>query len=148
MSGRTPFDGIDELFDRLDREMGDVGRVFDTGVGESVNVDVVERDDEVVVAADLPGFERDEIEIAASGSRLTISAEDDEATETDETDDRGTYHRRERRSRSVTRRLRLPVEVDEEAASATYENGVLTVTLPKRELSLDEGTRIDVEDGE
>lgn len=143
MSRRTPFDGIDELFDRLDSEMDDVGRVFDTGAGGDVDVDVIERDGEVLVVADVPGFESDEIDVAVADDRLTIAAESDEETAIDDEDAR--YHRRERRSRSVIRQVRIPGGLAEEAASASYENGVLTVTLPKRDAPLDAGTRIDVE---
>lgn len=145
MSRRTPFDGIEELFDRLEGELGDVGQVLETEAARGVKVDVVEHPDEIVIAADLPGYDSDDIDLSVSGGVLTISAETDRELAVD--DEKARFHMRERRSRSATRRIRLPGEVEEEEASASYEDGVLTVTFPKRDVDRGEGTRIDVEDG-
>ncbi len=136
---RNPFDEIERMFDRMSDQFEDVGGVEEIDAG-TISVDVAENDDEVTVTADLPGYDRDDIELAVRDGRLTIRAEREE--ETEEEDE--TYHRRERTHREVTRTLRLPADVEEEDAGATYQNGVLTVTLPKAE-SGPEGTRIDVE---
>jgi HSP20 family protein len=136
---RNPFDEIERMFDRMSDQFEDVGSVEEIEAG-TISVDVAENDDEVTVTADLPGYDRDDIELAVRDGRLTIRAEREE--ETEEEDE--TYHRRERTHREVTRTLQLPADVEEGDASATYQNGVLTVTLPKAE-SGPEGTRIDVE---
>lgn len=95
--------------------------------------------DELVVSADLSGFEREEIEFSVDEERLRLGASHvQESTEAEEQ-----YVRKERANRSVQRSLSLPATVDAESASASYTNGVLTVTLPKR--GDDGGHRIDVD---
>lgn len=140
-----PFDEIEELFDRMSRQFEDFGREVESGLppvgGGEPRVDVAETDDEVRVTADLPGFERDDIEVTVDETTLTISAEREE--ETASADAR--YHRRERRRQSVSRRIRLPADVAPDAAEATQANGVLTVRLPKVEPDEDDGHRIEVE---
>ena len=132
----NPFKDIEELFDRMGRGL-DTG---DLGVHD-VAVDVSETDEEVVVTADLPGYEKSDIDVTVDDDRLTITAEREETRAEDD----AYYHRRERTRSEVQRRLYLPAEVDETEASASYHNGVLTVVLPKREATEDEGYDIDVQ---
>ncbi len=131
-------DEIDRLFDRMNRVTG-----FDDGRGRSgegqARVDLSDHEDELVVVADLPGFEREAIDLSIDGDRLVIAASHDEET----ADDDERYLRRERRATAIRRTIDLPVAVDAESASASYTNGVLTVTLPK--LVESEGHRIDIE---
>ena len=137
MTRQNPFDEIEQFFKRMGREFEESGLAS----LRDVSVDVSETDDTIVVAADLPGYETEDIDISASGRELTISAERSAADE--ESGDR--YIRRERTRSSVERSLTLPEEVVEEEASATYNNGVLTVTLPKELADEDdESTDIDV----
>ncbi|WP_101295334.1 Hsp20/alpha crystallin family protein [Halegenticoccus soli] len=137
MSDRyDPFREIDELFERMNRGFSDAG--FG---GHEVSVDVSETDDEVLVAADLPGFEKEDIDVTVADRQLRIGAEADRSREAAD----ARYHRRERARRNLTRTVYLPEEVDESGASATYKNGVLTVTLPKLGDDADGGRRIDVE---
>lgn len=132
MTDRDPFREIEELFERMNRELDQLGGQFDPALsGRGVKVDVAEHDDEIVVTADLPGFHTDDIEVAVDDGALTIEADREETLEEDESDAGPQYHRRERRRTAVSRRIRLPVEVDETEAAAQYTNGVLTVTLPK-----------------
>lgn len=138
---RDPFKDIEELFDRLNSGFGDLGRELETGIGSSnVLVDVADADDEVVVTADLPGYDKSDVDVSVKGRQLRIAA--DSTSESTSGDDEN-YYRRERSRRRVSRTVPLPVDVDESGASATYENGVLTVTLPKREAG-DDGTDIRV----
>lgn len=124
---RNPFEEIERMFDR----MSDQFDPLEGGpLGGSVAVDVEDTGDALVVTADLPGYDREDIDVQLAGERLTLSA--DRST-TDETDGDGTYVRRERRQRSVSRTIRLPEPVDEAGTEATYNHGVLTVTLPKAE---------------
>ena len=138
MNRSNPFDEIEQFFGRTpfagDRMWGRDLRGAD--------VDVADYDDEFVVMADLPGYEREDIDVRAVDGRLTISAERDTVGE--ETDRR--YLRRERRHESVSRTIDLPAAVVAAEASAAYANGVLTVTLPKEQHAADDGGhRIDVE---
>lgn len=138
---RDPFKDIEELFDRLNSGFGDLGRELETGIGSSnVLVDVADADDQVVVTADLPGYDKSDVDVSVKGRQLRIAA--DSTSESTSGDDEN-YYRRERSRRRVSRTVPLPVDVDESGASATYENGVLTVTLPKREAG-DDGTDIRV----
>ncbi|MBP1988031.1 Hsp20/alpha crystallin family protein [Halolamina salifodinae] len=132
MSGRRdPFKEIEELFEQLNEGFADVGR--DLGEefgGGSIHVDVAEGDDEIVVTADVPGFDPEDIDVSVSDRQLQIAAEHTEETE-EQSEEEVKYYRRERSRRSVSRTVSLPTDVKEEEADASYENGVLTVTLPK-----------------
>jgi HSP20 family protein len=136
MNTTNPFDEIEQFLGRTpfagERAWGRDLRTAD--------VDVAEYDDEFVVMADLPGFDREEIDVRATGDRLTIAAERD--AEREDTERR--YLRRERRHESVTRMIELPATARTEDASATYRHGVLTVTVPLDAVDADEGHRIDV----
>ncbi|MFB6310627.1 MAG: Hsp20/alpha crystallin family protein [Salinirussus sp.] len=129
MSGRDPFDQIERVFE----EFGDLA-------GEGLAVDVVERSDVIEVIADLPGYNREDVDVRLhDDGRLEITATRQTATEADE----GTVHRRERRRQSIERTVTLPAPVDPEGTQASLSNGVLTVRLEKRTTD-DEGTAIDV----
>jgi len=144
------FDEIDRLFDRMNRfagiddgeSWGDHALAWHEPAGthaDSTRVDLTEHDDELVAVADLPGFEREEIDLSVEDDRLVIAASHSETDENAEE----SYLQRERRANSVRRTISLPVAVDPEGAEASYVNGVLTVTLPK--LGEGEGYRIDIE---
>jgi HSP20 family protein len=156
MTRRDPVEEMERLFERMSRECERIGEDLEagfgdleTGLGRGITVDVAEDESTVTVTADLPGYDRDDIDVTASDRTLTIAAERDESVESDAEgdgaieDDSLEYHRRERRRRSVSRRIRLPTDVDETAAAATYVNGVLTVELPKTDADAT-GHRIDV----
>lgn len=137
MRGRDdPFGDLDRLFERLTEGFG-TGGLAELA---PVPVDVVETDEAVVVTADLPGYDPDDIDVSVSGRTLTLRAARDDEEELTE----GRYVRRERRHRETSRSVGLPADVDEGAADAAYGNGVLTVTLPKAE---GDGHHIEVEEG-
>ena len=132
MSGRkNPFDEIEELFERMGRQFESMGDQFGSGgMGwqpGGISLDVADHGDEFVVTADLPGFQKDDIDISLRGDRLRISAESTAETETGDEE----FLRKERRQQSMSRTLTVPEPVDETGVSAEYRNGVLTVTLPK-----------------
>lgn len=137
------FDDIDRLFDRMNRVAGFDGawsdRTGDSPRSTDTRIDVADNGEELVVSADLPGFEREEIELSVDEDRLHVSA----SHARESTDEEEQYVRRERANRSVQRSLSLPVAVDAASASASYTNGVLTVTLPKR--ADESGHRIDID---
>ena len=145
----TPFDDVNRMFERMSR----MSRGFDDAWGDDwggsagrggFDVDLAEYDDELVVVADLPGYEKSEIDVTVQEGRLTITAR--RSAERDEGSEEGAYLRRERRSQSARRTVSLPAEVREDDASATYSNGVLTITLPKVRVDDgdDDGHHIDV----
>lgn len=94
-----------------------------------ISVDVVENDKEYTLEANLPGFSKDEIKVNYDDNQLTISAEHKEEKNVDEKN----YKRRERKYGSVKRTLTLPAGVDHSKIVAKNENGVLHLTIPKKE---------------
>jgi HSP20 family protein len=105
----------------------DAGRSFPSG-GWSPAVDIYETADEVVYTAELPGFEKDQIDISVNDGRLTISGERKFSEEKKEIK----YHRIERSYGSFSQSLRLPTSVDSEKISAKLVQGLLTLRLPKK----------------
>ncbi len=135
----TPFDEFDSFFDRM-------GRGFELANSQQpqLAVDVADDADEYTLTADLPGFDREDIELTVADSVVTITAE--HTHDQDDTSEDGAYIHRERRTASLQRQVRLPEPVDDEAASAAYHNGVLSVTLPKQStVAIEDGRRIDIE---
>ena len=97
--------------------------------GKVPELDISESPNCVEVKADLPGMKSDQIEVQLNGHLLTISGERKEEQEQKEQN----YHRVERRTGYFSRSVSLPCDVEEEGISARYEDGVLTVVLPKSE---------------
>jgi HSP20 family protein len=95
----------------------------------TVALDMYQTDNDVVVKASLPGFKPEEVDISISGDTLTLKGEHKEEKETKEKD----YFYQERRYGSFSRTVTIPVEVKSEKADATFEDGVLILTLPKAE---------------
>ncbi len=88
-------------------------------------VDVLQRDGDLVVRAELPGVSPEDVDITLHNRVLTISGQRREEQE----EQRGGYYVRERRSGSFSRSMTLPEGVDEDSIRARYENGVLEVTI-------------------
>ena len=137
---RNPFEELEDLFDRLSTQFEDVSGRDGLPVPGKVGVDLVDRGETFVVTVDLPGYETDDVDLRLVDDHLRLEASRDEATEFEE----GDYIRRERTQHTVNRRIRLPEPVDEGAIEANYNNGVLTVHLPKRD-GLDGGHEIDID---
>lgn len=125
----------DDPFWSLHREMNRLFEDFGKGLGlgplfgpESFEprIEVRETDDEVLVAAEMPGLEEKDFELSLTEEALTIRGE-----KRQEHEEKGSVHRLERSYGAFERRLSLPCEVEADKASATYRNGVLSVTLPK-----------------
>src|SRR5215216_6015134 len=106
-------------------------------------VDVLQRDGDLVVRAELPGVRPEEADITVQERVLTISGERREEQE----EQRGGYYVRERRSGSFIRSMTLPEGVDEDRIRARYENGVLEVIIAGA-AAVREPRRIQVEAGE
>ncbi len=123
------------LRDMMDRIMEETfGPITERGrVAESwallPRVDVYETNSEVVVKATVPGVKPEDLDITVTGNVLTIKGEIKE----EDVEEGANFIRRERVFGSFRRDLTLPVEVDVEKAEATFENGILTLRLPKVE---------------
>lgn len=130
---------FEELLDRWNGEeiAESWGMRSTTGMG----IDLADREDEFVLTADVPGFDREDIDVRFADDTLHITAEKERTVR----DDEEHYLRNERAHRTMRRSVRVPGDVDEDAVEATYRNGVLTVTLPKTEPTDRGGRRIDIE---
>jgi HSP20 family protein len=94
-----------------------------------IKVDVAETDSGYIVQADIPGVKKDEIQVTIEGNQVTIAAE---VKRTNEVKDGERVLRNERHAGSVFRSFVLPVELDEGASEARYDNGVLELKLAKK----------------
>ena len=92
-------------------------------------LDVAEKGDVFTVKASLPGISPDDLNVTLEDNVLTIQGEVKE----DETIEESNYHIRERRTGSFSRSVRFPVPVEGDKVEAEYENGVLTLSIPKAE---------------
>ena len=114
-------DPFDNIFNEIERMMNGMTGGDQTGFASETHVDVYDEGSVIRLVADLPGIEKDAIELKCDGEMLTIGAHNE--------------------SRQYDERVRLPTRVDENSASATYNNGVLEISFEKNDSSAD----IDVE---
>ncbi len=98
------------------------------GRGE-LPIDMYQTDNDVVVKTSIPGLKPEEVDISITGDTLTIKGEHKEEKEAKEQD----YFCKELRYGAFSRSVAIPVPVKAEKAEATFENGMLTITLPKAE---------------
>ncbi len=104
-------------------------------------LDVEETENEFVIKAELPGMKKEDIKVSLSGDTLTISGEKKK-----EAEEKGkTYYRMERSYGKFQRTITLPAEVEMDKAKASYQNGVLTLNLPKSEVARPREIPIQVE---
>ena len=119
-------DQMDRLFDEAFGSVAPAG----TGGGETVltlPIDVRQTDQAFVIEASVPGFTPDDVEVTLDGNVLTIKGNRRQDTE----DRQQGWIRRERRTASVYRQVALPNEVRSEEITASFHNGVLTLTVPR-----------------
>jgi len=105
-------------------------------------IDVIQKDEDLVVRAELPGVKLEDLDMTVHQGVLTISGKREDQSE----EKRGGYLVRERRSGSFRRSLQLPEGVDEDSVRARFENGVLEVTI-KGAAAAQGPKRIEVEGG-
>lgn len=103
-------------------------------------VDIVENENELVLTADVPGIKMEDIDIKLEDGTLTISGSRKFESEKKE----GGYHRIERAYGQFQRAFSLPESVDAEKVTAAYDNGVLRVTLPKKEIAKPRSIKVSV----
>jgi HSP20 family protein len=141
-----------EPFRDLERIQDEMNKLFDFSLAKSSGknaapdrvwnpaVDIYETKDNVIVKADLPGMEKEEIHVSVQGDTLLIKGEKKEEKEYQEED----FMRTERSCGSFYRALVLPESVDADKVKAVYKNGVLELTLPKKEEVKPKQISIDV----
>jgi HSP20 family protein len=106
------------------------GWSFLEGNIHTLALDMYETDDNLVVETSLSGMKPEEVDISIVGNILTIKGE---TKHEEEKEEKGKYYCRERRFGAFHRALTLPAEVDPDKVEALFENGVLTLTMPKVE---------------
>jgi HSP20 family protein len=106
-----------------------IGELRGSGRAWGLAVDMFETNDHLVVKASVPGVKPEDLDITVQGETLTIKGEAKEERE----EQQGRYHFRERRQGSFSRTLTLPFPIQSDKVEASFENGVLTLTLPKAE---------------
>lgn len=94
-----------------------------------MDMDVEETDDAITIRCDVPGMKKEDIDITLKGNLLTIRGKREVEEET--RDEKGRVVRRERRSGSFSRSFTVPDEAKTEEIKTSYEEGVLTVVIPK-----------------
>jgi|SRR5690606_15327095 HSP20 family protein len=138
----APWRAIDELQDRLRRwafgEFVPPGTLTEM-IGWTPPVELAEMDDKLVLTAELPGMKRKDIQVTLDGDVLTIRGEKKEEREEKEK----RYHLWERRYGTFERSFSLPRTVDPQGIRARFEDGVLTIEMPKSKQA--RGQRIEVE---
>ena len=137
MTNLTRWEPVREMMtlrEAMDRLFDDAfTRPFSPGDGGSTwsspAIDMYQTDNEVVVKAALPGIKADEVQINVTGDLLTIKGEMKHEEEKRDRD----WHIREHRWGAFERSVRLPTPVMSDKAKADFDNGILTITLPKSE---------------
>lgn len=99
--------------------------------GRFPRVDVVDREAEILVRAELPGVDKQDIEVSMTDNTVTIKG----STRHEEKEEKGDYYRCEISRGSFSRTVALPGDVDNTKATATFKDGILELTLPKVEKS-------------
>ena len=116
-------EAMDQLFDEA------FTRPFGMSEFSMPAIDLYQTNEDVIVKAELPGMTAEDVEISVAGDMLTLKGE---IQRKDERED-AAYLIREQRYGRFERSLMLPTEVQSDKAQAEFENGILTVTLPKAE---------------
>jgi HSP20 family protein len=132
----TRWQPFSDLWSEMNRLQEEMNRVFGRFTGADGRrgegyplVDLWQDDDNLYVEAELPGMDLNDLEIyVTGGNQLSIKGERKPPAV-----ERGNWHRQERGYGSFSRFFELPVDVDEGKVAAEFRNGVLTITLPKRQ---------------
>jgi HSP20 family protein len=124
-----PFDEIRKMQEHMEQMMRAFPAMENRYVSETLSplTDVAEEDNRVIVTTDLPGIDRENVELSLKENFLVISASKGKEEETEKEG----YLRKERSFMRYYREIPLPEGVTEEGSTAQLKNGVLTVTLPK-----------------
>lgn len=116
--------------------LGELAAPFE---GRMPKVDVIDRDDEVLVRAEVPGVDKNDLDVSVSDNSVTIKGE----TKREEKEEKGDYYRCEISRGSFARTVLLPSDVDIEHTKAQFKDGVLELTLPKIEKTKRRTIKID-----
>ncbi|MBF0445506.1 MAG: Hsp20/alpha crystallin family protein, partial [Magnetococcales bacterium] len=136
-----PFRGVRSI-------QGEINRLFERDIEDStgqmtqwpMRVDIKEDENQIVIKADVPGMKQKDISVNIDNGMLTIAGE----RKFDDIENKENYHRVERSYGRFSRSFQLPNTTEATNISATYKNGVLEVTLPKREEAKPRSIQVDI----
>ncbi len=97
----------------------------------SPRVDIIDRDNEIVVKAEIPGVNKEDLDVSMTESTVTIKG----SSSHEEKEEKGNYYRCEISRGAFTRTVALPADVDADKAKAVFNDGILELTIPKVEKS-------------
>lgn len=103
------------------------------------SVDVIERDEEVLVRAEIAGIKKEDIDLTVTDKNITIEA----SVERDEKKENGNYYRQETVSGNYTRSLSLPCQVVADKAKAKFKDGMLEITIPKQNVTKSQKVKVE-----
>jgi len=146
--GLSPFEEMERMFDNyfsrgwlspLRREWPSWAELAAPFEGKIPRVDVVDRDGEVIVKAEVPGVDKKDLDVTVTDNSVTIKG----STSHEEKEEKGDYYRREMSRGSFSRMVTLPAEVDSAQATSKFKDGVLELTLPKQKKTKRHSIKID-----
>lgn len=123
-----PFESLNKIQENIFRAMNNLWRRT-SGVESQFPVDVMDKDKQIVVRANLPGIDKKNVSIKTTEDALEIKAEQSKEKKEEE----GNYFRRERSYGSFYRAIALPKKVEPDKTKAKMTDGILEITLPKKE---------------
>ncbi len=143
----SPFEEVEHLFDEflsrggwmqpfLRRNFPDLEAALGT---RWPKLDIIDRDDEVVVKAELPGVDKENVDVSISENMLSIRA----STQHEKKEEKGQYFRRELSRGECQRTVRLPGNVDGDKAKASFKDGILEISMPKAPGSKRQTIKVD-----
>ena len=107
--------------------------------GKLPKIDVIDRDKEIFVKAELPGFDKEDLDISIANNQLVIKAKSCH----EEKEEKGDYLKQEISKSEIYRSLLLPADVEEENVTTSFKNGVLKLTIPKQKKSQRNQIKLD-----
>ncbi len=141
----SPFEEMDRMFESffprrwMQPFRWDMPHLPELAELKMPRVDIIDRDTEIVVKAELPGVEKDDIDVSMTDNSVTIKG----STSHQEKEEKGNYYRSEISRGSFSRTVALPGDVNADEAKATFNDGILELTLPKVEKSHRKSITVD-----
>lgn len=136
----SPFEDIDRFFDQLRSRDWLTSLRWPEGLqshvpmfaeGRMPKVDIIDRNKELLIRAELPGVEKKDLDISMTDNSLTIKAK----SRYEEKEEKGDYYRSEIAQGSFSRTIGLPADVDMDKVKTSFKDGILELTVPKLERS-------------
>lgn len=135
-TGLTPIDEMERLFNEFwsrgwlqpfNLERPRWSEITPPFEGRTPRIDIIERDKDIIVKAELPGVKKEDIDVSVTDTTVSIKG----TTRAESRDEKENYYRREISTGSYTRTMNLPCDIDGSKAKSTFSNGLLELTLPK-----------------